>query len=110
MPAEGYPSFDSVISPAGSYSVESQVLGPDWRNAGCNQIVKTITDVPPAVVATDGGNVGNFGFALTLKRNCPHNSVDFFGKPLALEEMILLQVTGGPRPGGGYWATHVELR
>lgn len=102
--AEGYPSFEEVIAPSAAPSVESMIIGPDYRNAGCYQIVKSIQEDPIP-------NPPTYGFDLHLAYRCPvdapMSSTD--GSPLPLTEDLYVEATVDPSPTGGYWATAIEI-
>lgn len=100
--AEGYPPFEEIISPSAAPSVESMIIGPDYRNAGCTQIVESIEEDPiPSPPA--------YGWVLSLRYRCPDGPPISMatGDPLPMTEDLYVEVTVAPAPTGGYWATEV---
>jgi hypothetical protein len=102
--AEGYPPFEEIISPSAAPSVESMIIGPDYRNAGCSQIVESIQEDPLP-------NPPTYGWGLRLRYQCPDgppaSSAD--GSLLPLTEKLYVEATVAPSPTGGFWATNVEI-
>ena len=80
------------------------IIGPDYRNAGCSQIVESIEEDPLP-------NPPTYGWDLRLRFQCPDgpptSSAD--GTALPLTEDLYVEATVAPSPTGGYWATHVEI-
>ena len=102
--AKGYPSFQTVIAPSARPSVDSMIIGPDYRNASCSQIVESVREDPLP-------NPPTYGWDLTLRYQCPDgpptSSAD--GTPLPMTENLYVEVTVAPSPAGGYWATQVQI-
>lgn len=102
--AEGYPAFEEIISPSAAPSLKSMIIGADYRNAGCSQIVESIQEDPLP-------NQPTYGWALSLRYQCPDgpptSSID--GTPLPMTDDIYVEVTVAPSPSGGYWATQVQI-
>ena len=102
--ASGYPTYEEVIAPSARPAAESMILGADYRNAGCTQIVSSITNTS---FPDDPPNYHHF--TAELQRNCPDGATGFDGAPLGpLTETLYLGVATAPKPGGGWWATEMQ--
>lgn len=102
--ATGYPTFEEVIAPSARPAVESMILGADYRNAGCTQIVSSITNT-----SFPDDDPSYHRFTAELQRNCPAGATGFDGAPLGpLTETLYLGVITAPKPGGGWWATEMQ--
>lgn len=100
--ANGYPSLEAVVAPPARPALVSDVIGSDYSNAGCTQIVQDITET--------NGAPAYFEFELMLSLRCPDGppaSAD--GIPLSLTLREDISVTTAPNPAGGYWATQILL-
>jgi hypothetical protein len=102
-PATGYPPLQSIVAPEGLPATDSMVIGADYRNAGCTQIVQNIAETNSAPAY--------FEFDLVLALRCPDgpptSSADGASLPLTINEHI--DVTTAPNPTGGFWATQIQL-
>lgn len=101
--AKDYPT-DGLFAPDMT-GMESAVLGPEARNAGCTQIVAAITPT-----GTDPTDPHQHLFSLTLNLRCPPGATDYDGAPIDTSPRDLdVVIETAPRPSGGWWVTSAEL-
>lgn len=102
--AEGYPTND-LYAPTAASPMESAVLGPEARNAGCTQIVADITPLGASMADNN-----RYVFNITLTLSCPPEATDYEGAPIDTSERELtVAIDTARKPGGGWWVTNAQL-